>query len=85
MTACTDRCVVAGGSGSEGFFVGDAEGLAEVCGDELPWGLGEEEGFGEADADELGLFPSGVADPLTEGVAKEIRPPAVSSSDSVCP
>lgn len=87
MTACTDRWSP-DGAGSAGFLVGGAEGRAEVWGDELPCASGEEEDFGDADPDgdaEVFFRPAGVADPLAEGVAKEIRPPPVSSSESVCP
>lgn len=83
MTERTERRVAAG-LGAGGFVVDDADGAAGACGVELPCASGEEEVFGDADA-AVFFFPVGVGDPLAEGVANEIRPPSVSSSDSVCP
>ncbi|GGR50590.1 hypothetical protein GCM10010251_79440 [Streptomyces aurantiogriseus] len=61
-------------------MVGEAagEGTADVRGDELPFGRGDEDG---AEADGDALFRAGddaVGEPLGEGEAKEISPDDVS-------
>jgi hypothetical protein len=86
LTDRTERRTVAG-FGSDAPLVGaadDGAGAADVRGDELPCGRGEEDVTG-ADGDALLCPADGEGEPLAEGVAKEISPEEVSWSDVVCP
>jgi hypothetical protein len=78
LTDRTERRTVVGfGSEAPWGGVADAEGAADVRGDELTLGRGEEDSA-DADGDGLLLAADGVGEPLADGEAKEISPAEVS-------